>query len=262
MILILTMKSPKIIFSINTGRSGSSYIASLMKGFQGINSYHEPNPSLCGEPMKGYQLGKKDALVSLLQEKIDKINNTLEQGQVYFESNHYFIKGFGWEIMDKFPEEEVGIIILKRNDEEIIKSFYAIGVSVLGNGAVMHLIHPFSVHASQPFSNNPISFKIKLFLMRLCVILYNTPYYLGLQKRKSFKIFKHFQYKYLRWYLEEYEHLKQKFIEKYPDLVYLEIDINKMDQDEIIESIREKFGFGTHNEVPLKKNSAKERLRQ
>lgn len=254
------MAKVEIIFSINTGRSGSSYLASLMKGFETVCSHHEPKPILNEDAMKQYQLGKKDAFDAVLPEKVEQIQKVLAHNKVYFESNHYFIKGFGWEILKNLSEEKIGIIILKRNPEEIIKSYFTIGVSVLGNGAVMHLIHPFSIYASRPFSKNRNLFMLKLFLMRIIVILYNLPFYAGVQKRKNFNIFKRFQLRYLKWYLKEYEYLKSKFIEKYPNLSYLEIDINKMDQDEIIESIRQKFGVGEYRTVQLKWNSAKERL--
>lgn len=57
----MSKRTPKIIFCINTGRSGSAYIGSLLKGFSNIESFHEPKPSLCGKRMRDYQLGNKNA---------------------------------------------------------------------------------------------------------------------------------------------------------------------------------------------------------
>ena len=91
----------KIIFSINTGRSGSTYIASLLKGFSNVESYHEPFPSMCGKEMRDYQLGDKNAFRGNIDKKIKKIEEVLNSDKIYFESNHYFIKGFGWEIINK-----------------------------------------------------------------------------------------------------------------------------------------------------------------
>ena len=254
-------KLVNIIFSINTGRSGSSYISSLLKGFENVESFHEPQPSMCEKPMKNYQLGNTDAFRSLLRLKVEKIQAVLERGHIYFESNHYFIKGFGWEIVKKLPQESIGIVIIKRNSNDIINSFFMIGVSILGNGAVMHLINPFSQMVSEPFYKNKFLFSIKLFAMRLVVLAYNIPFFFRLRKRKNLNIFEKFQKKYLKWYIEQYEYLKQKFIAEYPELFYLEIDINAMTDDEIISLFQEKFAFQKYTPGSTKRNSAKERLK-
>ena len=98
--------------------------------------------------------------------------------------------------------------------------------------------------------------------MRLIIVPYNIPYFFGLRKRKNFKLFKNFQIEYLKWYIEEYHYLKKKFIQHYPNVSYLEIDINAMNQKEIIKLISDKFGLGAYRPVPLKINSSKERLKK
>ncbi|WP_179315812.1 hypothetical protein [Winogradskyella undariae] len=252
------MSSPKIIFSINTGRSGSTYLASLLKGFKDVQSFHEPYPSMCGKDMKAYQLGDKQVFGVPIKKKITKILSVLEEGLIYFESNHYFIKGFGWEIVNMFPHEQLGVVVLKRNPKKIVDSFFNIGTSILGRGAFRHLVHPFSPMASVPFESNKIWFWFKLSVMRLVFLCYNMPYYLKLQTKKNFNVFVAFQKRYLNWYVNQTVYLEQQFKSKYPNITYLTIDIDNMEDSNIVSHFQSQLGWTSYSKVDVDKNTAEE----
>jgi len=253
----------KVIFSINTGRSGSKYIASLCSGFANVASFHEPKPALCGLEMKRYQLGDSHAFDGLLELKMKKIRESLQKKDIYFESNHYFIKGFGWELMKQLKNEgvEIGIVVLNRDSNKIINSFYKIGTSLIGKGAENHLIHPQAKIAKEPFFKNaPIDW-MKLSLMRGTTVIYNLPYYLGLRKRKSFSPFEGFQKEYLAWYIEQHYYLMEQFKNTYPELRYLEIDI-EMDQAELLALMHTTFGMDGYHEHTIDKNKGEDYIKK
>jgi hypothetical protein len=246
----------KVIFSINTGRSGSKFIASLCKGFDNVSSYHEPYPALCGKEMRAYQLGDENAMNELILLKVKKIKEALTQKPIYFESNHYFIKGFGWKILDLLKEEdiEVAVIILKRDPNKIVESFYKIGTSLIGKGAVNHLIHPRAKIVKDPFFKYPSIDYAKLFFFRVLTMTYNFPYYLGLRKLKSFSLFQPYQKRYLYWYIEQYEYLKQKWKQRYPHLKYLEISLD-MDEDKVVSLLEKALGMNHFQQPQIDRNT-------
>ncbi|HEX5790624.1 MAG TPA: hypothetical protein VFY13_05700 [Luteolibacter sp.] len=121
----------RYIFSINTGRSGSHYLATLFEHVSGCRSFHEPQPIGNAEAMRRFARGDCGAMERLAVRKAEAICGALSGGRVYHESNHCFIKGFGWFISRHLPEEQIGVIILKRDKAEIAASLLRIGCSPL-----------------------------------------------------------------------------------------------------------------------------------
>jgi len=252
------MSKVDVIFSINTGRSGSTYVASLMQGFDQLSCFHEPDPSFCGLPMQEYQLGNTKAFDSRMGEKTAKIETVLKSGSAYFESNHYFIKGFGWEILSRLEDKKVGILSIHRDPEKIVNSYHSIGTSILGRGAYRHLIHPFATLVEGNFESNKLWFWIKISVMRLITVIYNIPFFLGIWKRKKWNLFSGFQKRYLRWYFEKYQELQARFKSKHPNLVYVEIDLDTMSEEEMIGALQKGFDLGEYHPVPTVRNSKEE----
>lgn len=238
-------------------------MASLCAGFENVSSFHEPVPALCGPPMIAYQLGNPRAMEEGVELKWQKIKKALEEKPIYFESNHYFIKGFGWEMIKKLQREEisVGILILKRNPQKIVDSFFRIGTSIIGKGAEHHLIHPESKMVNKPFFQHGFWSKWKLWGLRVMTVLHNVPFYLGIQKRKSFALFADYQKKYLYWYLEQFENLKQKWMFQFPNLKYVEIHIEE-DRQNIIKVMEKEFGMKNYTEHPLEHNRGDDYVKQ
>jgi len=117
---------PKYIFCINTGRSGSAYLAELLKHGANAVSVHEGYPRMNGEPMQAFNDGNKEPMQDLMQKKLDQMLATRGEKDTYCETNHYFIKGWGWLLPELVPQDEIGVIVLTREKESIVNSLLRI----------------------------------------------------------------------------------------------------------------------------------------
>ncbi len=114
----------KYIFSINTGRCGSDYTAELFSRAKNTVSFHESYPLMNGAPMQGFNHGDEQALRRLMPVKLKQIRKKSQRGRkAYCETNHSFIKGWGYLIPEFIPQEEIGVLILHRNVEQVIYDF-------------------------------------------------------------------------------------------------------------------------------------------
>ncbi len=84
------------IFSINTGRCGSHYLSVIFSHVPGCRSFHEPEPVGNGRVMRRYLQGHAGPMKRLAERKARLVQDLRSHCRLYFESNHRFIKGFGW----------------------------------------------------------------------------------------------------------------------------------------------------------------------
>ncbi|MEM9509622.1 MAG: hypothetical protein AAGA16_18395 [Cyanobacteria bacterium P01_E01_bin.35] len=117
--------SIKYIFCINSGRSGSDYLTELLSKAENTVSIHEGVPIMNGSPMRKYNNGDEGELQKLMPLKIREINKKSKNGsKIYCETNHSFIKGWGYLLPDAYiSQSEIGVIILKR---DIDKTAYSL----------------------------------------------------------------------------------------------------------------------------------------
>ena len=118
----------RLIFCINSGRSGSNYLAKLLGTAKEVMSYHEPYPQMIGNYLT--LINQEDYTTSFTARKIKTFGIKdlllkLPARQVYFESNHMFIKTFFDVVIQDFSKVEV--IILRRYLPKVLKSFIELG---------------------------------------------------------------------------------------------------------------------------------------
>jgi hypothetical protein len=116
--------SIKYVFSINSGRSGSDYLTELLLCATNSISKHEEFPIMNGDPMVLFNDGDDTELRNLMQLKIKEIKKSIgKTDKIYCETNHSYIKGWGYILPDEFiPQEEIAVIILRRNIKDIAYS--------------------------------------------------------------------------------------------------------------------------------------------
>lgn len=107
----------KYIFCINTGRCGSDYLTELLSKAENAVSLHEGVPLMNGSPMQKFNAGDDSELRKLMPLKMREIRKkSKNERKIYCETNHSFIKGWGYLIPDVYvPQEEIGVIILRRD---------------------------------------------------------------------------------------------------------------------------------------------------
>jgi hypothetical protein len=114
----------KYLFCINTGRSGSNYLQVIFDHVEGCRSFHEPPPVCNGREMREFLRGDEAVMRELTEQKFRSIETLRGKHPVYFESNHCFIKGFGWFLPDHIPQEEMGVLLLRREPQQVVESYH------------------------------------------------------------------------------------------------------------------------------------------
>jgi hypothetical protein len=118
----------RVFFSINSGRSGSQYLAELLGTAEEVTSFHEAEPFMNEEYLHLVnQFSYPDTIKKrrLKAKAIKKILRGLPPDQIYCETNHMFIKTFFDVIAEEFQNLEV--IILRRELAFVLKSFIELG---------------------------------------------------------------------------------------------------------------------------------------
>jgi hypothetical protein len=114
---------PKYVFSINSGRSGSNYLARIFSAAVNTIAVHEANPSMAGEDwMNCVQFDGYEASYKKRKVKVDAILSGLPANANYVESNHMFIKTFFDVCVDAFGDQ-LAVVFLRRRLAESLKSF-------------------------------------------------------------------------------------------------------------------------------------------
>ena len=122
------VRDSHLIFSINSGRSGSKYLAELFSTVPNVKSFHEAEPKMNGEfidminrkPLvdtRGKRRIKSKAIAELLRSGAPQM--------VYAETNHTFITTFHDVVLEDF--HNVDVVILRRDLARVLKSFIELG---------------------------------------------------------------------------------------------------------------------------------------
>lgn len=131
------LRACKLIFCINSGRSGSRYLTKLLGSAKEVESYHEPKPKMIGYYLKmineqNYDNSFKQRRIKtiaiknhLLNQMILKKNRPLDRTSVYSETSHMFIKTFFDVVTKDF--DNIQVIILRRELARVLKSFVELG---------------------------------------------------------------------------------------------------------------------------------------
>ena len=112
--------SIKYIFCISTGRSGTAYLSKLLGQLDNCSAYHEQKPVLHNEIMRDYLDGNEVTLKKEFTKKLEYIRQN--RNAIYADTSHIFIKSFGWELPNHIPQNEIGVVILKRNKEKVVRA--------------------------------------------------------------------------------------------------------------------------------------------
>ena len=114
----------RLIFCINSGRSGSNYLADLLGTAKEVTSFHEADPPMIGEYLR---IINNSPYAESFQQRavkckaIKKYLRRIPTKGIYCETNHMFIKTFFDVVLKDFINVEV--IILRRELASVLKSF-------------------------------------------------------------------------------------------------------------------------------------------
>jgi hypothetical protein len=237
-----TNNSIRYLFSINTGRSGSKYLAELFSSVPGVVSLHEPIPRLNASPMGSYLMGKKDSLRRLMPDKIAAIERGAKTAEMYIETTHCFIKGFGWELPKYLDQSKIGVIILRRSAEEVAASYQKIGCTQYTYKAKLWLIpHSLFLKEHGSFSyviKFLISYVVYFFLrmLRKLTLIESERKYLPSFLLRS-------ERQYLIWYCLKIDDLSDRFKLAFPGVRFYELNFDELNDKNAMAKMLDHFGL-------------------
>jgi len=122
------VKDRRLIFCINSGRSGSQYLAELLATARKVRCFHEPPPNMSGEALDlvtqhPYEFSRQERRIKCVG--IAHRLRKMAPGKIYAETNHMFIKTFFDVVLAEYRNVEV--IVLRRELAKVIKSFGDMG---------------------------------------------------------------------------------------------------------------------------------------
>ncbi len=257
----------KYIFCVSPGRAGSNYLSEVFKHFKNVQSEHEPHPIGNAYEMKQYLKGNKKPMEELSRRKAEKIKAITDSGKVYIESNHCFIKGFGWELPKHIPQEEIGVVIMTRDRQKVLNSHFRIGYTPLSKGGRNWMITPFVDKSLVPF---PMSFpRLKfifytlvfgiLWIMRRLKLLPLMDYW-----RPDF--LKRYEWGLLNWYIEETYARGELYQKTFPNIKYYSTDVMDLNSTDRFLEMAKYFNQDLEPEdsfydaVSVRKNTANQRI--
>lgn len=223
----------KYIFCITTGRSGTDYVSRLFGALEDTASFHEQKPRMHKRMMREYLTGNKKAVQQKMKKKYEIIERSRKN--IYVDTTHVFIKSFGWELPKYIPQENIGVIILKRDIQKIMKSTHRTQSGPLNELGRDWIIGPHKNAVTKPPVNRYLYEFYRLILRVYWKITKQKgpKHYPDFFRRQSLKL--------IEWYYQETYALGEKFQQKFPDITYVEADLESLNDYEGFEVLINKF---------------------
>jgi hypothetical protein len=173
------------------------------------------------------------------------IRDALRGAEVYCETNHCFIKGFGWFMPQLLPEAEIGVIHLTRVRERIASSQMRIGCSPLTSLGREWVTTP---DKHRPLVPPPAMLGAPR-LTYVAARLAHTwlcPSAAGETDSGAWTAWRHTLREYelacLRWYVDETNALAERFRTRFPAVTYVKADVDDLNSQDAVRSLLAAFG--------------------
>lgn len=243
------MKNKKIeyVFCVSTGRSGSDYLSRVLSYADNCVSVHEPKPRCNRGSMRKFLNGNSAAMHALMQEKVARIAEQKGVTPVYAESNHAFIKGFGWLLPEYLDPEKIAVVILTREKEKIVNSFHRIEVTCLTETGRNWLILPTRRKPLVPPPRRFLGVRMSYYLFCLLALPFrHKKYYKQLRVPRPKWLpewIRNYEKDCLGWYVEETRALTRKFMESFPGIHYVSVSIDDLNDVDRVVALFEELGL-------------------
>jgi hypothetical protein len=118
---------PRMVFSANTGRAGSNFLAALLAAVPNVSGGHEREPKMVGPWARRIAYEPRVASYEDRLVKVDALRaelDRMELGSVYCDTSHMFVKTFADVVLDEFQHERISVVVLRRDPVDVAKSFF------------------------------------------------------------------------------------------------------------------------------------------
>lgn len=225
----------KYIFCISTGRSGTAYLSKLLSQLNDCNAYHEQKPLLHNKLMRDYLGGNKEPLMQELPKKLELIFKNSKP--IYVDTSHIFIKSFGWEIPHHIPHHEIGVIILKRDKENVSSSTQRVHSGPFTYLGRKWILAPYKKAIVKPPING-LTYNMYRYVLKGYWILKGET---KSEVKKYPRFFNNKSLELINWYYDEIYALGNKFQKTFPKINYLELNLDELNKIDGFEKIVKAF---------------------
>lgn len=235
-------KTTDYIFSINTGRCGSHYLSNIFKHVFSCQSFHELQPIGNKQAMRLFSQGHLEPMRNITEKKVKVIKDLKRDHSVYFESNHCFIKGFGWFVPEYIPQDRIGVIILKRDKIKVAESYLRIDSSPLTSLGRRWVSAP---NMKNPLVKPPTTAFTYELARIVKYMLANTRHISKRFFQRDYqypKWLSNYELECLKWYVEETYAKAEVFKQQYPAIKYYEVNTEDLNSLETVQHMLEYFG--------------------
>jgi hypothetical protein len=234
----------RFIFCATTGRSGSHYLCELLKQVEGCRAEHEPEPVMNGYPMREYLRGNAAPLRALMPGKLAVMESSRGTSEVYAETNHCFIKGFGWLLPEYLEADSIGVIGLHRDPECVRRSLSRVLCSPFLPSGDQWIITPAAFPRQIEL---PAGFRFPLLRFHLYRWLSRTIARPGIVRRfsggrsEALPFIHRYEQALLNWYIAETEARWRLYQKQYPAIRAVDVVLDDLNTVEGVRALLDAF---------------------
>lgn len=234
----------RYIFCISPGRSGSDYLSKIFAHAGGVRSVHEGAPQMNGRVMRSFLRGNAKPMQALMPRKMAEIERLTGNHRVYAETNHCFIKGFGWLLPGFLKQEEMGVVLLRRDTDQVVNSFCRIHSTPVTRSGRNWVITPSAKNCLTPLPESVTRMKWwaceahRVFFHRAAILrlLGRRPnYYPQWVQRAEREL--------TQWYVTETYARADAYRARFPDITYCDVALEDLNSHDGVAGMFQRFGL-------------------
>jgi hypothetical protein len=171
----------------------------------------------------------------------------------YVETNHCFIKGFGWYLPGLLGQERMGVIVLTRHRDAVARSVLRIGCSPLVPWGREWLITPDVTDPLVPPPGHASSARLVYELFRLLKLPFRGVRYYGalrLRPPRTPKLIYDYELRCVQWYIDETMALADAYQRTFPCIRYLHVDLEELNEPAGVRRVLDHFGLEENDRMP------------
>ncbi len=237
----------RCVFSIGPGRTGSHYLSDLFKHVENCLPLHEAAPVGSGQPMRQYLRGNTAPMETIAKAKAAVMAAVVEQGLTYVETNHIFIKGFGWYMPDYFEEPDIGVVVLERPTDEVVTSTLKINSSPLSRLGYDWTITPEAADPILPPPRSLLPGRATFWLNSMLAAPYHR---MGRLHRAAGRTvpeppgwLRRYEEEVLAWYVEETWARAEAYRRRFPGVRFVTTSAQELSTPEGVDAMLDTFGL-------------------
>jgi hypothetical protein len=204
--------------------------------------------------MQAFLAGDPSQLEALMPHKVAAIERTRAQANasVYVETNHCFIKGFGWLLPSYLPEDEIGVVVLRRDPAKIKASLARILCTPFLPPGDQWMITP-AAHPHYVALPDGFSFPMARFhAYRLASRTIFRPFIvrrLTGGKRQVPASIERYQDALLDWYIAEIAARWEAYKQQFPRVTSIEVDVDDLNTRDGVTAMMAPFGLAPNDSI-------------